>query len=117
MSLIHLEKSVLTFHLKEILEDGHGNHPLTWVGLVILIFGPKLLPSIVQTSRPLRKSLTQAKHSGHTQITLSQWVAAAKQRELATQLYPAIEYPAIETQITGSSQDKDHPASNPVLLN
>ncbi|WP_416668632.1 hypothetical protein [Egbenema bharatensis] len=39
MSLIHLEKSVLTFHFKEILEDGHGNHPLTWLGLSVLMLG------------------------------------------------------------------------------
>ncbi|WP_449418183.1 hypothetical protein [Phormidium nigroviride] len=89
MSLIHLEKSVLTFHLKEILEDGHGNHPLTWLSLGILIFGPKVLPSAVK-SGPATKILP-AKQSGHTQISLSQWVTEAKQRELAAQRYTVIE--------------------------
>lgn len=33
MSLIHWHKSVLSFHLKEIIEDGQGGHPLALVGL------------------------------------------------------------------------------------
>jgi hypothetical protein len=33
MSLIHWDKSVLSFHLKEIIEDGHGGHPLALAGL------------------------------------------------------------------------------------
>lgn len=84
MSLIHLEKSVLTFHLKEILEDGHGNHPLTWIGLSILIFGPKLLSL---TPAPPQQG---QKHVGFTPISLSQWVAAARKRELEAQMYAAI---------------------------
>ena len=33
MSLIHWDKSVLSFHLKEIIEDGHGNNPVALAGL------------------------------------------------------------------------------------
>jgi len=87
MSLIHLEKSVLTFHLKEILEDGHGNHPLTWLSLGILIFGPKLLPKAAK-AQPATQ--LPSRRSGHIQITLSQWITEAKQRELESQLYTAI---------------------------
>lgn len=90
MSLIHLEKSVLTFHLKEILEDGHGNHPLTWLSLGILIFGPKVLPSAVK-SQPATKMLKAKRSEEHTQISLSQWIAEAKHRELAAQGYTVIE--------------------------
>jgi hypothetical protein len=88
MSLIHLEKSVLTFHLKEILEDGHVSHPLTWLSLGLLIFGPKLLPGGVQP-QPTTKILN-AKRSGYAQVSLSQWIAEAKQRELQSQVYAAI---------------------------
>lgn len=109
MSLIHLEKSVLTFHLKEILEDGHGNHPLTWLSLGILIFGPKLLPSGAK-SQPATQ-VPKIQRSGHTQISLSQWIAEAKQRELESQLYTAI-----GTQTTLSSQ-KGHLESETALMN
>lgn len=71
MSLIHLEKSVLTFHLKEILEDGQVNHPLTWLGLGLVILAPKLLPTLTKKSHPV------------TSMSLSQWIAEAKKRELA----------------------------------
>jgi hypothetical protein len=90
MSLIHLEKSVLTFHLKEILDDGHESHPLTWLGLGILIFGPKLLPTVA-ISQPTTPTRLKTRRSGHTQMSLSQWIAEAKQRELATRLYATIE--------------------------
>ncbi|MBE9143032.1 hypothetical protein [Planktothrix mougeotii] len=84
MSLIHLEKSILSFHLKEILEDGQVNHPLTWLGLGVLIFGPKLLPTFVKGSQPVNpKLVNQTKStSGYTQISLSQWIAVARKREL-----------------------------------
>lgn len=89
MSLIHLEKSVLTFHLKEILEDGHGSHPLTWLGLSLLILGPKLFP----TASTAASSLVQPKRSsaGFTPVPLSQWVAAAQKRELEAQMYAVLE--------------------------
>lgn len=109
MSLIHLEKSVLTFHLKEILEDGHGNHPLTWISLGILIFGPKVLPSAVKSGSATK--ILPAKRIGHAQISLSQWVAEAQQRELATQLYTAI-----ETQKALSSE-KGHLKPDAALMN
>jgi hypothetical protein len=83
MSLIHLEKSVLTFHLKEILEDGHGNHPLTWLSLALLIVGPKLFPSGANVSQPVAK--TRTKSRGDAPMSLSQWVAEARKRELASQ--------------------------------
>jgi len=86
MSLIHLEKSVLTLHFKEILEDGHGNHPLAWLGLGVLILGPKLLPTVENSSQSVsgattRPTLPSSQRSG---IPLSQWVAA-KQQELSVQ--------------------------------
>jgi hypothetical protein len=84
MSLIHLEKSVLTFHFKEILEDGHGNHPLTWLGLGVLILGPKFLPAPSTTPQSAPKNATPKPLplSMRSGVPLSQWVAA-KQQELS----------------------------------
>jgi hypothetical protein len=75
MSLIHLEKSVVTFHLKEILEDGHGNHPLFWVGLGVLVLAPTLLPD----PQPLNPRL---KTGERTEVSLSEWVAQAKKNRV-----------------------------------
>lgn len=90
MSLIHLEKSVLTFHLKEILEDGHGNHPLTWLGLGLLIFGPKLIPAAAKDSQSRQNLLLRSRQSRYTPMSLSQWIAEAQQRELTNQLNAAL---------------------------
>jgi len=83
MSLVHLEKSVLTFHFREILEGGHGNHPLVWVGLGVLVLGPKLLPSLSKTSQPATQVKKALPPSRRTEIPLSQWVAEAKKREMS----------------------------------
>ncbi|MDJ1172735.1 hypothetical protein [Roseofilum capinflatum] len=76
MSLIHLDKSVVTFHLKEILEDGNGNHPLFWVGLGVLVLAPTLLPD----PQPVNQRLTQQGKTGKTEISLSEWVAQAQKK-------------------------------------
>lgn len=88
MSLIHLEKSVLNLHFKEILEDGRGNHPLAWLGLGVLVLGPKLLPAITKVSQPVTKNPAKQglPMSGKTEISLSQWVAEARKRELSAQV-------------------------------
>lgn len=86
MSLIHLDKSVLTFHFKEILEDGHLGGPLTLVSLSALIFGPKLLSSLASrpsSSTTLVPVKTTSPYRPH--ISLADWVAhAKKQQELST---------------------------------
>ncbi|MCU0547513.1 MAG: hypothetical protein MUE44_36025 [Oscillatoriaceae cyanobacterium Prado104] len=88
MSLIHLEKSVLTFHLKEIIEDGHGNHPLTWLSLGLVILAPKLLPAVAKNSQPIAKNLPKSKGiaSRNTPISLSQWIAEAENRGVKNEL-------------------------------
>jgi hypothetical protein len=75
MSFIHLDKSVITFHFKEILEDGHLGGPLTLMSLGALLFGPKLLSqSQKQPTSPYRPG-----------VSLSEWVkqqqAFARQAE------------------------------------
>lgn len=86
MSLIHLEKSVLSFHLKEILEDGHGNHPLTWLALGIVLVAPKLTPSVLKSHRLTENS---SQNQGLTQrsIPLSEWIAQAQERERELQTH------------------------------
>ncbi len=97
MSLIHLEKSVLSFHLREILEEGHVSHPLTWVGIGVLIFAPKFL-STLSDSHSGATPQTKAIRSTSTPLTLSQWVAQAKHRELEAQA--AVNSPLINQRST-----------------
>lgn len=59
MSFIHLDKSVITFHFKEILEDGHLGNPLTLVGLGALLLGPKIIAkSQGQSASPYRPGMS-----------------------------------------------------------
>lgn len=89
MSLVHLEKSVLTFHFKEILEGEHKSHPLTWLGLGVLMLGPQLVPKLRPTAPARRQAATQPPMVAKG-ITLSQWIAAARQRERAAGLPAAL---------------------------
>lgn len=74
MSFVHLDKSVVTFHFKEILEDGHLGTPLTLVGLGALLLGPALMA---------RKPSTSAYRPG---ISLTAWV---EQQQAAIAQQPA----------------------------
>ncbi len=56
MSLIHWNKSVLSLHLKEIIEDGHGNSPLALAGLSALAVSSLLVPAVTKLGRPLLKT-------------------------------------------------------------
>ena len=80
MTLIHIHKSVVTFHFKEILEDGHLGGPLTLVGLGALLVGPKLLSSLTSTASA-NPTQTKATSSYRPGISLSEWVANAKQEQ------------------------------------
>ncbi len=93
MSLVHLEKSVLTFHLREILEGGHKSHPLTWLGLGVLVLGPPLVPKLRPPKPSRRHSPTVAQG-----ITLSQWIAAAQAREHSTTTQAAPESVLVQSR-------------------
>ncbi|MGV2829344.1 hypothetical protein [Myxosarcina sp. GI1(2024)] len=56
MSLIHWDKSVLSFHLKEIIEDGHGNNPVALAGLSAIAVSSLLVPAVTKLGRPLIKA-------------------------------------------------------------
>lgn len=85
MSLIHLDKSVLTFHFKEILEDGRVSDPLVLLGLGIVLFSSKLLPSLTQASRPVSKGIVKQGLSTSSPISLADWVAQAQKQQVAAQ--------------------------------
>ena len=85
MSLIHLEKSVVRFHLRELLEDGHAGKQLALLGLGVVLLGPKLLPTIAKASRPVAKQLVKSSHSYRPQVTLSEWVNQSRQAERTAQ--------------------------------
>ena len=58
MSLIHWDKSVLTLHVKEIIEDHHQKGDSTGVlGLGVILLGTIALPAAAKLGRPLLKSI------------------------------------------------------------
>jgi hypothetical protein len=80
MSFIHLDKSVLTFHFKEILEDGHLGGPLTLVSLGALLLGPKLAAKAQnESASPYRPG-----------VSLSQWVKQQQAASAHTQERPRL---------------------------
>jgi len=80
MSLIHWDKSVLSFHLKEIIEDGNGTHPVALAGLSVIAANTLLLPAVMKLGKPvlkaaIKKSLPSPQnssvfstHSSHTEV-------------------------------------------------
>ena len=56
MSLIHWDKSVLSFHLKEIIEDGHGGHPVALAGLTALTMTTLFIPAVTKIGKPILKA-------------------------------------------------------------
>ena len=94
MSFIHLDKSIVTFHFKEILEDGHLGGPLTLVGLGALLLGPKLLS----------QSSSRAASLYRPGVSLSEWV---KQQQAAAS--HAEGRPTLS--LAGHSQDSDQLAA------
>ena len=82
MSLVHLDKSVITFHFKEILEDGHLGGPLVLVSLSALIFGPKLISSLANTpSSSTNPAPVKSKSPFRPHMSLADWVAHAKKQQ------------------------------------
>jgi hypothetical protein len=73
MSFIHLDKSVITFHFKEILEDGHLGGPLTLVSLGALLLGPTLLSSR-STSATVTPTPRRSASPYRPGVSLSEWV-------------------------------------------
>ena len=60
MSLVHWDKSVLTFHLKEILEDPQGNDAAALLGVGAIAFGTLAVPALIKFGRPAIKTAIKA---------------------------------------------------------
>ena len=57
MSLIHWDKSVLSFHLREIVEDGHHNsNPVALAGLGAIAVTFLFLPAVTKLGKPFLKA-------------------------------------------------------------
>jgi len=60
MSIIHWNRSVLTFHLKEIVEDGQkSGDRLALIGLGAIALGTIALPAVSKLGRPLLKAIVK----------------------------------------------------------
>ena len=57
MSLIHWDKSVLTLHLKEIIEDHQNGDSTAIMGLGAILLATIALPAAAKLGRPLLKSI------------------------------------------------------------
>jgi hypothetical protein len=60
MSLVHWDKSVLRFHLKEIIEDHHAGNSTALVGLGAILLGTTVLPAAAKLGRPILKSVIKS---------------------------------------------------------
>lgn len=57
MSLIHWDKSVLSFHFKEILEDHQAGDRSALLGLGAILFGTIVVPATTRFGRPILKQI------------------------------------------------------------
>lgn len=57
MSIIHWDKSVLTFHAKEILEDHERGDRTAIFGLGAILIGTVALPALAKWGKPVVKSV------------------------------------------------------------
>ncbi|WP_026080004.1 hypothetical protein [Spirulina subsalsa] len=60
MSLIHWDKSVLTFHLREMIEDRQTGSPTALLGLGALVAGTIVLPAAVKLGKPVLKGIIKS---------------------------------------------------------
>ncbi len=92
MSLIHWDKSVLSFHLKEIIEDGHGNNPVALAGLSAIAVSSLLVPAVTKLGRPFLK--TAIKNS----LSLYQEIPSLSVNSSSTELTKIWQQAAIASQ-------------------
>lgn len=92
MSLIHWDKSVLSFHLKEIIEDGHENHPVALAGLSVIAASSILVPAVTKLGRPVLKSAIK------NSLALAQGSTALPANSSTAELTKVWRHAAIATQ-------------------
>ncbi len=56
MSLIHWDRSVLSFHLREILEEENANNQIALAGIGVIVLGTIVVPAATKLGRPLLKA-------------------------------------------------------------
>ena len=96
MSLIHWDKSVLSFHLKEIIEDGHGGHPVAFAGLSAIALSSLVVPAVTKLGRPILKAAIKNGLSVCSESTTPQV------NSLSTDLTKIWQQAAIASQIQNS---------------
>ena len=99
MSLIHWDKSVLSFHLKEIIEDGHGNNPVALAGLSAIAVSSLLVPAVTKLGRPFLK--TAIKNS----LSLDREISSLSVNSSSTELTKIWQQAALSSRLT--SQDNE----------
>ena len=60
MSLVHWDKSVLSFHLKEIIEDHKAGDRTALLGLGAIFLGTVALPVAAKFGRPVLKAIIKS---------------------------------------------------------
>ncbi|MEB3312192.1 MAG: hypothetical protein VKJ02_18350 [Snowella sp.] len=60
MSVIHWDKSVLTLHLKEVIEDYHRGDTTALIGLGAILVGTIALPATVKLGKPVLKQIIKS---------------------------------------------------------
>ena len=60
MSLIHWDKSVLSFHLKEIIEDHKAGDQTALLGIGAIFLGTVAVPVATKFGRPILKAIIKS---------------------------------------------------------
>lgn len=100
MSLIHWNQSVLSFHLKEIIEDGNGNHPIALAGLSIIAANALLVPAITKLGRPFLKEAIK------TSLSVDQEHSGFSVNSSRTELLETWQQAAIAVQNSHNNNDR-----------
>lgn len=109
MAPVHYDKSILTFHFKEILEDGRVGHPLTLLGLSAILFGPTILPDLARATKPVAKTLVKATLAPTPSgLRLSDWVSALAKQAGEALPAPTCPYPRHE-RVSGECPRLERP--------
>lgn len=60
MSIVHWDRSVVSFHLKEILDDYKSGDTTALAGLGLILLGTTIVPASVKLGRPILKAIIKS---------------------------------------------------------
>lgn len=60
MSVVHWDKSVLSLHLKEIIEDHHRGDRTALMGLGAILVGTVVIPATAKMAKPVLKQIIKS---------------------------------------------------------